>query len=142
MADPLLHITRPLLPWQSERLTECGRDADDFREGIVIDRVEVKALLAKHGKQRVSFLCCMTCLGRSNYSFDTWEDNPASVMRRYCERSGGGWSGDPNAAINVELRALALLVAAHRDEFDQAVRDLQGAATLDAKRREKRQASR
>lgn len=140
MADPLQHIERPRLPWQTERLTECGRNPEDFREGLVIDRMEVKALLAKHGKQRVSFMLCMTCLGRSNYSHDTWEDNPSSVMRRHCERAG--WGNDPAQPINVELRALALLVEAHREEFDQAVRDLQGAVPLAQRRQAKRRASR
>jgi hypothetical protein len=136
--EPLQHILRPALPWQTERLTECGRNPDDFREGLVIDRVEVKRLLAAHGKQRVAFMVCMTCFGRSNYSHDSWEDNPASVMRRHCERAGFG--SDPSLAINVELRALALLVEAHREEFDQAVRDLQGAVPLAARRKQRRAA--
>lgn len=132
MTEPLQHIERPRLPWQVERLTECGRDPEDFREGLVIERPEVKRLLAAHGQQRVAFLICMTCLNRARYSYDSWELNPASVMRRHCDRSGGDGS-----AINVELRALALLVEAHRDEFDQAVRDLQGAVPLAAHRKQR-----
>lgn len=138
--EPLKHIERPALPWQTERLTECGRNPDDFREGLVLERTEVKRLLAEHGKQRVAFLLCMTCLNRSNYSHDSWEDNPASVMRRHCERTG--WGSDPTLPINVELRALALLVEAHREEFDQAIRDLQGAVPLAAARQKKRRAAR
>lgn len=132
----LKHIERPRLPWQTDRLTECGRDVDDYREDIVIDRPQVKRLLAAYGQQRVAFLLCMTCLNRANYSHDSWEDNPASVMRRHCERGGDG------AAINVELRALALLVDAHRDEFDQAIHDLQSAVPLAARRKQKTRARR
>lgn len=134
--DPLKHIERPRLPWQADYLTECGRRADDFREGLVLGRVEVKALVAEHGKQRMTFLLCITCLNRSNYSFDSWEVNPAAVMRRHCDRAGSG--SDPQMPLNVELRALALLVEAHREEFDQAVEALSSLDNLTAKRLAKR----
>jgi hypothetical protein len=129
---PLKHIYRPLLPWQTVPLTECGRVASEVEECMT--RPETKTLLNKIGRTRLHFVCCVTCVNRANYQVDSWEDDPAGVMSRHCDR---GSRRDPNSAISIELRALALLVEAHREEFDQAVTDLGESVSLSALRRER-----
>lgn len=120
------HIERCILPWQSERLTECGKPVAEF--ATVLSREEAARKFREQGKQRAAMTTCMTCLNRGQYQPMTWEDNPAAVMGRACERAG--FHPREDHPMNVELRALALLVEAHRAEFDQAIADLTSAVPL------------
>lgn len=131
--EPMEHIERCLLPWQSERLTECGKPVAEF--AAVLSREEAARKFRDQGKQRAAMTTCMTCMSRGQYQPLSWEQNPAAVMQRACERAG--YYPKEDHPMNVELRALALLVEAHRDEFDQAIRDLTAAVPL-AKARDKR----
>lgn len=135
--EPLKHIYRPSLPWQTVRLTECGQRAQDV--AVVITRPEAKTLANKVGRTRLHMLCCVTCINRANYQVDSWEDDPAGVMVRHCEGASRRRGRDPSepSPIILELRALALLVEAHREEFDQAVADLAASVSLADLRRDK-----
>jgi hypothetical protein len=133
MRDAMEHIERCTLPWQSERLTECGKPIAEF--ATVLSRTDAARKFREQGKQRAAMTTCMTCLNRGSDQPLSWEGDPAAVMRRACERLG--WRVGQDHPMNVELRALALLVQAHRDEFDQAIRDLTGAVSLAEIRRAK-----
>lgn len=133
MSDPLNHIARPALPWQTFVLTECGRPVEEFADGIVVSRVETKAIIGRLGKTGAYMVMCVTCLNRANYDVDAWDLDPVSVMRRHCERG----TRRPDDPIATELRAIALLVQAHRDEFDQTIRDLADAVPLSERRQQR-----
>lgn len=131
---PMEHVERCLLPWQTERLTECGRPVAEF--AVVLTREQAIRKFREQGEQRAALTTCMTCLNRGRYQPARWEDNPAAVMARACERVG--WSPREDHPMNVELRAIAALVRAHRAEFDGYVAGLAGTVSLDGARRARR----
>lgn len=131
-AEVLDHITRPGLPWRAERLTECGRPADGVQ---TITADELRARVARLGKQRTAFTVCMTCAGRVGYS-KPWAVAPELVLEREIQRR------KPEEVLRLrrELAAVTALVEAHREEFDAMVDGLADTPSLTAYRRTKRQA--
>jgi hypothetical protein len=83
----------------------------------------------------------MTCLNTAQ-RWPSWDESPVECLGRetYAMRHGtasglraiGGRT--VSAQFRTELLAIALLVEAHRDEFDQAVADLNGAPSLQSVR--------
>ncbi len=134
--QPLNHIRRPDIPWRKSRKTECGRAVDEFAEGIVLDRAEALALVDKYGKQRAAFLLCMTCMTTAS-QYPDWNDDPSGALAREFHHYNR-WH--PDTRLNDELRAIAALVDAHRDEFDGYLEDVAQTTDLAAARR--RRASR
>jgi hypothetical protein len=133
----ITHIERPNLPWRNERRTECGLDAERHPTWT---RAEAVAKFKELGQQRFSLFVCMTCKGTAE-RHATWEDDPASCMARYA-RPVLGNADDAHRLICAELRAIALLVEAHRDEFDAVLADLGTATDLTAVRTARRAAGR
>lgn len=135
------HIERSVPPWQRDRFTECGRFVRDVVSIKTAD--EIRAKVAKVGKQRAAFSTCMTCAERWR-SHDGWEANPIAVVHRSTER--GQWSsyfvrGEKDARserVREELRAVALLVERHREEYDKALEDMKGTSSLAQARQAKR----
>lgn len=125
---PLHHIERGMLPWRSERMTECGRAVDR----PTWTRGEAVAEYERLGRQQFSLAVCMTCYNTANNNPD-WDHNPISCMHRHT-----GW-GSHEERLTAELRAIATLIEAHRDEFDGTVAALLDASELAAKRQERRQ---
>lgn len=124
------HIRRLDLPWRELNLTECGRPVSDVAASI--SRDEIVARVKKDGIQRAAYSTCMTCL-ETVQRWPSWDQNPAQFLAREI-----GHYGRPNEQIVRELRAIALLVEAHRDEFDGLVEGLQNTVDLAARRKAKR----
>jgi hypothetical protein len=131
--EPLKHIRRPALPWRDAPLTECGRPVGDVRAWI--DRGEALAMVAKHGIRRAAFMICMTCMTTAN-QYPEWDDDPRGALAR--EFLGAARDQE----LGDHLRAIGLLVAAHRAEFDDLLAGLKNTVSLaDARKTKRRRAA-
>lgn len=132
--EPLDHIARPNLPWRPENLTECGKDTNTVEQ--VITRDQALAKVGRQGKQRAAMSTCMTCWNAAEWNRD-WAQSPTEVMAREVKR-GRNWSTrvlpNTDTPLDRELRAVAALVEAHRDEFDGYLSGLGATADLASKR--------
>lgn len=126
---PREHVLRPILPWRVGSLTECGRDSD---EGT-LTRDELVAKVRKQGPSRAKLTTCLTCFETAQ-RWPGWEANPAAVMAREV-KGVSYWTGHEGAEINDELRAIAMLIAEHRDEFDETLAALRQAVPFKPRRR-------
>lgn len=131
MPDPIEHIYRSLPPWRAnvEAKTECGKRAIDVAAVITFD-----ALLAKvkaQGQQRAAMSTCMTCWGRCDVrSPRSWEVCPSVIVGRDADSYHGWGSPHQDTLLDRELRAVAALVEAHRDEFDAYLSGLDSTVSL------------
>jgi hypothetical protein len=119
MREPVDHILRPQLPWRSDGgITECGLNAASVK---TLTRADFLTRLNDYGKQRTAMLTCMTC-SDTCHRFGTWEDDPRRALHREIEwetRGGHYWSRDERGVrLRDELNSIALLIDAHREEFD------------------------
>ncbi len=138
MSEPVDHIERPALPWRlDERLTECGKPTDKVR--AVITRDAAVAKVKQQGRRRAAMSTCMTCWGVAEFNRD-WSQSPTEVVAREAKRNyGRGFGGEGGETLlDRELRAIAALVEAHREEFDGFLHGLTETATLDKARAERR----
>lgn len=135
--EPLRHIERPSLPWRPETKTGCGLDVAGVPTWT---RDEARAKAKSLGRQRFSLFACMTCTTVFGNTPE-WDVDPAGCLGRVCDRLGGlrfyrGARHQPERErFAAELRAIAALVEAHRDEFDETVEALLQTTSLDQKRR-------
>lgn len=129
----ITHIIRSNVPWRSEVVTECGLDATKHPAW---SRDEAIAKARELGAQRFSLFVCMNCKSTAE-RHATWAQDPASCLSRYTEKYQIRWRGEsPEARLfNDELRAIALLVEAHRAEFDDLVAGLGATDSLSEARR-------
>jgi hypothetical protein len=125
---PMEHIERAPLPWRDETLTECGLPTAGHP---VITRAAWLAKLRQQGKQRAAFTTCMTCWDAACRN-SPWNDDPVRAI----DRAASDWRRKDQFAA--ELRAIALLVDAHRDEFREAMAGLADVGDLAARRRARR----
>ena len=137
---PLDHVIRAPLPWRSEHLTECGRVLSDVAAAIT--PAQLAARIAEHGKQRTAFTVCITCWSTASSHRETWETDPIAVLHRETQRAGAALVNPrtdrpERVKLTAEFRAIAALIAEHRDEFDQYIAGLAETASLDAVRRER-----
>jgi len=130
--EPLKHIRRPNFPWRDATLTECGRRVDDVRAWI--DRDEALALVQKHGMKRAAFILCMTCTETAN-RWPQWHDDPRGALAR--EFLGTG--RDPE--MGDYLKAIGLLVTAHRQEYDELLASLKATVSMNEARQRRRRAT-
>lgn len=134
--EPLAHILRPNPPWRNDTLTECGKRAADVAKTVTADAA--MALWTKHGRQRASFLLCMTCMpslrrhsyGRTEEGSYAWSSDPVAVLVRYVALRS--MRDDPE--VIAELHAVGALIEAHREEFDAYVAGVLSASSLTAAR--------
>lgn len=113
---PLDHVERPSLPWrETDRLTECGLRADSYP---TITRDQLRSRAAKLGRQRTHLVMCITCLNTAQ-RWPSWDENPVGALGREINQMRG-----PSEVFRDELLAIAALIDAHRDEFDEAVAGL------------------
>jgi hypothetical protein len=122
------HVLRPDLPWRRQQLTECGRPINDVTK--VIDRGELTRMIRIDGIQRTSYGVCMTCLETAQ-RWPTWAADPVAAMSREVGPSR------QNPVVLAELRAIAALVEAHREEFDDYLSGLDQTVSLDRARSDK-----
>jgi hypothetical protein len=127
MSEPLNHILRSPLPWRDSELTECGKSASQFAK--VVTRDEAVRQHKEMGMQRFALFFCMTCISTAN-RWTTWDTNPIERLSRE------GY-GDSQELATRELKAIAVLVAAHREEFDDMVTGLSDTTDLQKARRDK-----
>lgn len=132
MVDEVLdHVERAVLPWRApDGRTECGRLPAEVK-GSILTIEELVARYKNHGQQRTALTTCMICFDRARYNA-RWDQNPVGVLQRECQRSR-----DSDLFLR-ELRALAALVAEHRDEFDGYVAGLAETTSLAAARAKRR----
>jgi len=122
MKEPVDHIERPSLPWRREgSATECGLDASKTK---TLTRSEFFERVKDYGKQRTAMLTCMTC-SQTAERWGTWEDDPRMALQREIEWERGGFWGrardDRGQLLRDELLAIAVLIEAHREEFEANV---------------------
>lgn len=122
--DKIDHVRRPDLPWRVATLTECGRPIDGLP---TISRDEFVARVRAQGQQRSAMTTCMTCWSTAN-RWPAWTTDPVGAIGREC--AGAGYvKPERLEQFRRELQAIAALVAAHRDEFDEYLTGL--GATVD-----------
>lgn len=131
MKEPVDHVIRPTLPWRSQEYTECGRPLNDVTK--VITRQEWRERLKDLGKTRAAMITCVTCYEAAE-RHRTWDEDPVDALRR---EVGYGY-GRQIDGLRDELRAVAALVQAHRDEFDGYLEGIAATTSLDDARRERR----
>jgi len=134
--EVLQHVRRTDLPWRQATHTNCGREIAELAPDRVISHSEARAKVNRMGKQRAAMFLCMTCAGRW-YVTPEWDDDPVGRMYAECQKFVN--RSDSENIVAHELRAIAMLIAAHRDEFNEAVAGLSGAVSLTAARATKRQ---
>ena len=125
MKEPVDHIVRPQLPWRSMTLalTECGYDA--FRVKTVT-RDEYARRCKDLGTTRAAMITCMTCMQTAK-RWEPWEIDPRKAIGREVEWETPYYgSGDKHGTrLKDELLAIAALIDAHPDEFQQLVADIE-----------------
>lgn len=132
LPGPVDHIVRPPLPWRHQQtLTECGLTIEPGRR--IITRDELVTRVNNIGQRRAVFTTCMTCWDTAQ-RWATWEKDPVQAIAR----EAGPWYRN-TAALRDELIALATLVEAHRDEFDDILAGLHDTPRLDEQRRARRE---
>lgn len=114
--EPLTHIMRTSLPWRAATKTVCGRPTEQYRADLVVPLADAVKMRQRLGQQRFALVICMTCANCCN-NWSEWDTNP--VARMLSEVSDSSRRRDP--VVEAELRAIAALIAAHRDEFDSIV---------------------
>lgn len=114
--EPLTHIMRTSLPWRAATKTVCGRPTEQYRADLVVPLADAVKMRQRLGQQRFALAICMTCANCCN-NWSEWDTNP--VARMLSEVSDSSRRRDP--VVEAELRAIADLIAAHRDEFDNTV---------------------
>lgn len=125
MKEPVDHIVRPRLPWRSPTepaITECGYDASKVpsvtREAYFQRRKEL-------GQQRAALLTCMTCLQTAE-RWEAWDTDPRRAVEREIAWECGWRGAGRGERLKDELLAIASLVAAHPDEFQSLLTQIQG----------------
>ena len=127
------HVFRPALPWREESRTECGREPDHW----TITRDQLIDKVRKQGAARSKLTTCITCFETAQ-RWPDWNRSPAAVLAREI-KNVSHWSGHQNNPINDELRAIALLIEAHRGEFDATLAALEATVPFAQRRRAHRQ---
>ena len=121
MKEPVDHILRPSLPWRNDGgITECGYDASKVK---AVTRTEFFQRVKDLGQQRTAILTCMTCSATAR-RWKTWEEDPRQAMEREIAWEwGGGYRErtDRGERLKDELIAIAVLIEAHREEFDSTI---------------------
>lgn len=125
---PLQHVARPVPPWRTaDPLTECGL-AITFSG--VLSRGEFVTKIRQQGKVRGAMTTCMTCWNTAQ-NWPTWDQDPVKMVSRECSP----FDARKTETIRLELRAIASLVDAHREEFDGLLAGLSQTVSMDDLRR-------
>jgi hypothetical protein len=139
------HVVRSMLPWRLEPLTECGCRISDVENVIALDELDDR--IERDGLEPTASTVCVMCWQTSRQSA-RWETNPIGVIAREAVRAGLGGSvradlgsrepsSRPEACrFGNELRAIAALIDAHRDEFDDYLAGLESTVNIRGGRRE------
>lgn len=130
----IVHVLRPPLPWRrSQPRTECGLTTEVGSDHVET-REQFKARLKLEGDRRARFSTCQTCLDTAQ-RWPSWDEDPAKCLERELPR----WGQKQPVDVRQELRAVAMIVERHREEFDELVADMEAVVPLQAGRDRRRQ---
>ena len=120
MSEKITHVRRLPLPWRvaTAMLTECGHQSSEFAQ--TADHEEFFAMVKELGQQRAALFFCMTCWSRMRFATlygQPVDGDPIDLIERECN------SRQTHELFRKELRAIARLIEAHRDEFDGLITD-------------------
>lgn len=142
MKEPMEHVLRSPLPWRAneEAKTECGKTAVDVAKTITFDDLVRK--VKDQGQQRAAMSTCMTCMNQADFRRrPDWDTCPGALIARESQHeflhSGFGHANHQDSLLDKELRAIAALVEAHREEFDGYIQGLRSTVSLAERRRAK-----
>lgn len=133
MSEVREHIIRTPLPWRTneEATTECGLPAQSY-PSLTPEQMEAK--VQREGEQRASYSSCMTCWRvRRDRGYARRTNSLLDVLNREILR-GAHSDSEVWTRLDRELRAMVLLVEAHRAEFDGILADMADAISLSAAR--------
>lgn len=136
MKEPVDHIERPRLPWRSDTdtsLTECGFECVRVK---TLTHSEFFRRMKEYGEQRTAILTCMTCMNTSR-QWATWDEDPRKALGREIDWEIR-WMAKHGNRLRDEMRAIALLIKAHPEEFKELVHGVMGTVDLLAERRKRR----
>jgi hypothetical protein len=135
---PLEHVIRSRPPWRrGGDLTECGKPVDGRP---VITRDAFLAKVRAQGKQRSAMTTCMTCWNTAA-RHPSWDENPVrSLVREASQYQWYPFMDMPERSVTFrdELLAIAALIEAHADEFDELLTGLGDTVRLDDARQNRR----
>lgn len=129
MKEPVDHIERPTLPWRTgQTLTECGLGAVHVR---TMTRTDYSRRLKEWGQQRTAITTCVTCYNTAR-RHGTWEEDPRQAVEREIAWEGNGrWShNERGTQFRDELKAIAILIERHKDEFTELCAGLAGTVAI------------
>jgi hypothetical protein len=130
LSAPVTHIVRPSPPWREDQgLTECGLASENVGERLWT-RDQLRDAARNLGAQRLSMQCCMTCLNTAQ-RWPSWDQDPVEALGREIH-------GRTAELFRQELWAIAALVDAHREEFDNFITGLADAPSLADQRQRRR----
>lgn len=130
------HIARAVVPWhEPATMTECGRRVEDVAS--LVARDEVVARVKREGKQRVLYSTCQTCVSTVQ-NHETWHQNPVAVASRHF--AALDWEATDQQ--KAEVLAIAALIEAHREEFDEFINGFGQTSDLASVRRQKQRTER
>lgn len=118
------HISRTDLPWRAATRTRCGLIVASLKPDALITVAEASAKFKRMGQQRASMFLCMSCCNKSShYYWPEWDVDPVGRLARELGNGMGGRTdaADAKRLIELELRAVALLIEYHRGEFDELI---------------------
>jgi hypothetical protein len=137
----LAHIVRDPIPWETgEPLTECGHAASEMAR--IVTREQVRDRVRVIGSQRAHYEFCMTCTQTAD-RWSTWEQDPLNCLHRLPNSYYGSERSARGKLLRSELRAVALVVRAHWDEYLATLEQVRGTSSLtDARIARRRRAGR
>jgi hypothetical protein len=94
-------------------MTECGLDASKVK---ALSRDDYFARHKELGMQRCAMMTCMTC-SQTATRWKRWEDDPRQALGREVEWENSWRRSDRGDLLRDELLAIAALIEAHKDEF-------------------------
>lgn len=113
------HIRRTDLPWRPATRTRCGLVVDSLKPDRLITVEDAGAKWKRMGAQRAALFLCMSCVSRTSaYYWPEWDVDPVGRFERELSNGMGRRKTDEPRLVELELRAIAILIADHRDEFD------------------------
>lgn len=134
--DSVDHVLGSVLPWRSAQQTRCGRAVGDVAAVITLDQLEAR--INRYGRGATTLTVCATCC-TSAHAATRWEVNPIGVVAQEAVRCGFSGVIDsrskPEARrFAAELYAIAALIRAHRDEFEDYISALARTTNIAAAR--------
>ncbi len=123
--ETLFHVRRGDLPWRASTLTECGLK---LSANLSITRDELIARVKKNGQRKTELVACSTCFSTTQRYWGgadpvTQEDRE-TLWNLEREVNRHDRSGESKKRLLADMRAIGMLVARHREEFEELCEDI------------------